>query len=114
EGHFAEGVVFAEQNKGGVVGKLNYGQDPQHAYTNLTISTQSSGILIVTYSKSQRENGAVIMPWGISSLAFPVTFGGEPANQEWVATDMRHVTVNGIAYQAKLSMWSLEGSQVIG
>jgi hypothetical protein len=99
---------------GSVVGKLNYGQDPQHAYTNLTISTQSSGILIVTYSKSQRENGAVIMPWGISSLAFPVTFGGEPANQEWVATDMRHVTVNGIAYQAKLSMWSLEGSQVIG
>ncbi|MCX8150595.1 MAG: hypothetical protein N3D85_03725 [Candidatus Bathyarchaeota archaeon] len=99
---------------GRVVGKLNYGQDPKHAYANLTISTKSSGVLIVTYSKSQRENGAVIMPWGISSLAFPVTFGGDSTNQEWVATDIRQVTVNGIAYQAKFSLWSLEGSQVIG
>jgi len=99
---------------GKVVGKLNYGQDPQHAYANLTINTNSSGILIVTYSKSAKDTGVVIMPWGISSLAFPVTFGGDPSNQEWVATDIRQVTVNEIAYQAKLSLWSLEGSQVIG
>ena len=54
------------------------------------------------------------MPWGMSSLAFPVVFGGDPSKQEWVATDMRQVIVGGIAYQAKLALWSLEGYQVIG
>lgn len=96
------------------VGVLNYGADPQHAYTHLTISTHNPGILIITYSKSAVESGAVIMPWGMSTLAFPVTFGGDPSQQEWVATDMRHVTVGGIAYEAKIAVWSLEGYQVIG
>ena len=103
-----------DNETGKIVGMLNYGQDPQHAYANLTINTSSSGILIVTYSKSNVENGVVVMPWGLSSLAFPVTFGGDPQNQEWVATDIRQVTVNGIAYQAKLSLWSTKGKQVIG
>jgi hypothetical protein len=53
------------------------------------------------------------MPWGLSSLAFPVVFGTEPTGQEWVATDIRTVLVNGIAYQAKLALWSIEGYQVI-
>ncbi len=103
-----------DNETGKIVGKLNYGQDPQHAYANLTINTRSSGILIVTYSKSNVENGVVVMPWGISSLAFTVTFGGDPQIQEWVATDMRQVIINRVAYQAKLSLWSMGGRQVIG
>jgi hypothetical protein len=38
-----------------------------------------------------------------------VVFGGDPTGQEWVATDIRQVTVNGVAYQAKLALWSLGG-----
>ena len=48
------------------------------------------------------------MPWGVSSLAFPVTFGGNPTGQGWVATDMRQVTIGGVAYQAKLGLWNLK------
>ena len=49
------------------------------------------------------------MPWGLGSLAFPLTFGGNPAGQEWVTTDIRQVTIGGIAYQAKLELWNLQG-----
>jgi hypothetical protein len=70
--------------------------------------------LIITYKKSTVEGGLVMMPWGVSSLAFPVVFGGDPMTQEWVATDMRQVMVGGVTYQATLALWSLEGYQVIG
>ena len=98
---------------GSVVGLLNSGQDPDHAYDTLMIDTFSPGILVITYCKSAVETGIVVMPWGLSSLGFPITFGGDPNNRDWVATDIRQVLVNGIAYQAKLSVWSLEGYQVI-
>jgi hypothetical protein len=45
-----------------------------------------------------------------------VAFGENPlgsAINEWVATDVRQVIVNGIAYQAKLGLWSLEGYPVV-
>jgi hypothetical protein len=98
----------------GKIGKLNYGQDPQHAYKNVTISTHNPGILVVTYRKSAQECGVVLMPWGINSLAFPVVFGDSPFSKEWVATDIRQVIVNDIAYQATLALWSYEGYQVVG
>jgi hypothetical protein len=97
----------------GRVGHVVYGQGTEKAYGNITIPTYNPGILVVTYRKSATQYGAVMMPWGLSAMAFPVTFGGDPSQQEWVATDMRHVTVSGIAYQAKLALWSLEGYQVI-
>jgi hypothetical protein len=84
-----------------------------YPYGIITVPNYNPGILVVAYS-SATAGGVVMMPWGLGSLAFPVTFGGDPSNQEWVATDMRQVTVNGIAYQAKLSLWSLEGYQVNG
>lgn len=100
----------------GKVGMLNYGQDSQHAYENVTISTHNPGILVITYRKSAQDQkcGVVLMPWGISSLAFPVSFGDSPFGKEWVATEIRQVTVNNIAYQAKLALWSLEGLRVVG
>jgi hypothetical protein len=77
------------------------------------LPTCTTGILIVTYQQEgSTQGGVVMMPWGVSSLAFPVTFGGNPQQQEWVATDMRQVTVNNVAYQAKLSLWSTQGTQV--
>jgi hypothetical protein len=95
-------------------GKINYGQEPSHAYKEITIPTYNPGILIITYRKSAQETGVVLMPWGISSMAFPVTFGEDPLGKEWVATDIRQVLINKIAYQAKLALWSLQGYQVIG
>ena len=93
-------------------GLLNSGTG--QPYTTLTFDTTSPGILIVTYRKSAQETGVVVMPWGLCSLGFPITFGGHPTEQEWVATDIRQVLVNGVAYQAKLALWSFEGVQVIG
>jgi hypothetical protein len=43
-------------------------------------------------------------------------FGTNPAylqSSEWVSTDVRQVLVNNIPYQAKLSLWSNAGHQVI-
>jgi len=95
--------------------KVVYGHGTDQTFGNLTIATHNPGILIITYkTQGVNQNGVVLMPWGMSSLAFPVTFGGDPSKQEWVATDMRHVTVGGIAYQAQIALWSLEGYQVVG
>jgi hypothetical protein len=91
-----------------------YGHGSDKTYENVTIPTHNPGILVITYkAQGANQDGVVLMPWGLSSLAFPVTFGGDPSKQEWVATDMRQVTVGGIAYQAKIALWSLEGYQVI-
>jgi hypothetical protein len=99
-------------NSTGKVGKVNYGEGKP--YGAITIPTYNPGILIITYRKSAVEGGVVIMPWGISSLSFPVTFGESPFVRDWVATEIRQVVVNDVAYQAKLALWSLEGYQVVG
>jgi len=86
-------------------------------YDTITVPTDNPGTLIITYSKNSNESGIVMMPWGISSMAFPMTFGDNPigvTSKEWVATDVRQVIVGDMAYQAKLSLWSLEGHTVVG
>jgi hypothetical protein len=108
----AEEFTLREMHLENSAGHVNYGDGSP--YEVLNIPTDNPGILVITYKKSANEGGVVMMPWGISSLAFPIVFGGDPSKQEWVATDMRQVTVGGIAYSAQLSLWSLEGYQVIG
>jgi len=100
------------ENSTGKVGKINYGEGKP--YYKITIPTYNPGILVITYRKSAQETGVVLMPWGISSMAFSLIFGGDPSGKEWVATDARQVVVNGIAYQAKLALWSLKGYPVTG
>jgi hypothetical protein len=94
-------------------GKVVYGSGSDKEYGNLTIPTHNPGILVVTYNTNDGR-GATLMPWGISSLAFSVTFGGDPAQQDWVATDVRQVTIGGVAYQVQIAVWSLDGYQVMG
>jgi hypothetical protein len=95
------------------VGTLTFGGGGQD-YASLTIP-DNNGILIVTYqATSGGQYGIVLMPWGLGSLAYPVTFGINPLGQDWVTTDIRQVTVGGIAYQAKLALWSLKVHQVMG
>jgi hypothetical protein len=95
-------------------GDLDFG--PGKPLGNIAIPTNNtgiSGVLAITYEKDQANSGIVLMPWGISSLSFPVVFGGNPLVREWVATDMRQVTINGVSYQAKLALWSQQGYQVV-
>ena len=87
---------------------------PGYPVKSVTLPSNNAGILLTTYKVSDTEGGIVIMPWGLSSLSFPMSFGGNSAHQEWVATDIRQVIVNGVAYQAKLALWSYEGYQVNG
>lgn len=82
-------------------------------YARVQIPTQDAGILIVTYRKGENY-GIVMMPWGVSALGFPVTFGGDPSNADWVATELRQVTVNEISYQVKVAVWSTKGYQPWG
>jgi hypothetical protein len=98
------------ENSTGKTDKVNYGNG--QPYKTVTIPTYNPGILIITY-ESNNEYGVVLMPWGMSSMAFPVTFGDSPLGREWVATDTRLVLVNGIAYRAMLSLWSLAGYSVV-
>jgi hypothetical protein len=72
---------------------------------SISMGSYTPGILILAY-KNSNNNGIVMMPWGFSSLGFSLKFGGTPLNQSWVATDMRQVEINGISYQATLSLWS--------
>jgi len=81
---------------------------------DVTLTLPSNvGILIVTYAKDQFDGGIMLMPWGVSSTGFSVSFGGNSQSQEWVATDIRQVTINHVSYQAKLALWSYSGQQVI-
>ena len=93
-------------------GKINYGAG--HPYKMIQIPTYNPGILVITYRKSAVETGVISMPWGINSLGFSVTFGGNPFGREWVATDIRQVIVNDLPYQVKLALWDLRGYSVIG
>ncbi len=79
---------------------------PPHECDILNIDPNINGVLVIAYSKSASETGIVIMPWGLSSLGGSATFGGQHKNQDWVSTDIRQILVNGIPYQAVLSLWS--------
>jgi hypothetical protein len=101
-------ILFEIENSSGHV---NYGQEKP--YQRINIPTSNPGFLVVAYRKGN-QYGMVVMPWGIGAIGISVVFGGDPSGKEWVATDMRQVLVNNIAYQAKLALWSLQGYQVIG
>jgi hypothetical protein len=84
---------------------------PTYATVNVP---DNDGILIVTYKDTMSgQVGIVLMPWGLGSMAFPMTLGANPIRQEWVTTDIRQVTISGFAYEAKLALWNLQGTQEI-
>jgi hypothetical protein len=79
---------------------------------SISMGSYTPGILTIAYNNAG-NNGVVMMPWGFGSLGFSMTFGGSPINHGWVATDLRQVQISGVSYQAKLSLWSVEGHQVV-
>ena len=94
-------------------GKITYGSGTLPDYASIIVP-DNDGILIVTYKDTSGQSGVVLMPWGLGSMAFPVTFGGNSTGQEWVTTDIREVTIGGFAYQAQLALWNLQGTQETG
>jgi hypothetical protein len=79
----------------------------------LTIPTSEPGILVIAWSGVIKGEGrvyrTVMMPWGMGAFGMqdPITFGGDPSGHEWVATELRQVTVSQISYQVKLAAWKL-------
>jgi hypothetical protein len=94
-------------------GKLISGGGSGQDYASLTVPN-NDGMLIVVYKDVSGHYGVVLMPWGLGSMAFPLTFGGNPVGQEWVTTDIRQVIIGGITYQAQLSLWNLQGQSRSG
>ena len=80
---------------------------------SISMGSYTPGILVIAYCNNG-NNGIVMMPWGFSSLGFSMKFGGTPVNQEWVASDLRQVQINGVSYQVQLSLWSLQNFQEAG
>lgn len=74
----------------------------------------NSAILLIAYNSSATQGGFSLMPWGISALSYSASFGDASSAIDWVSTDMRQVTINNVAYQARISVWSLKGYQVNG
>ena len=89
-------------------GSLNYGSKN---YEITTLPIAQPGFLLVNY-RSGNEVGMCIMPWGIGTLASSVMFGGNPQGNSWTATDLRHVTVDQMSYEARITCWNLQGYQV--
>jgi len=106
-----EDFEFQEWSIANSTGKINYGGGGgEFEYGETTLPIAHSGFLLVTY-KSGNDYGMSVMPWGVGSLAASVLFGGVPAGNVWVASDLRHVTVDQLSYQAKILCWSLKGYQ---
>ncbi|HKZ93052.1 MAG TPA: hypothetical protein VJ249_00525 [Candidatus Bathyarchaeia archaeon] len=97
-------------DSGGFVrtGQVNYGVGFDHV--RVQIPTQNAGILIVAYSSGD-YSGIVTMPWGISVLGFSAIFGGDTSQADWVAVELRQVSISKISYQAKVAVWKTSGYQ---
>jgi hypothetical protein len=88
-------------------GQLNYGSKD---YETTQIPASEVGFLFISYRWSNRL-GSVVMPWGIGTLGVSASFsgGGDHSDYDFVATELRQVTIDGISYQVKVSAWSLSG-----
>ena len=107
-----EDFEFQEWSIANSTGQINYGGGGGlFYYGETTLPVAHPGFLLVTY-KSGVDYGMSIMPWGVGSpLAASILFGGVPAGNVWVASDLRHVTVGQLSYQAKILCWSMKGYQ---
>jgi hypothetical protein len=100
---------FAPIRAGDFAGFVDSGSGTPYQSLRISANNQT-GFLIVAYSDGS-GCGMTIIPLGVGTIGIPVTFGNDPSGEEWVATDIRQVLIGDIAYQAKLSLWSLQGYQ---
>ncbi len=88
-------------------GHLLYGEGEPYFTTQLPVS--EVGFLLISYKRDANRMGTVIMPWGIGTLGVSTSFdsGITPSGYDFVATELRQVTIDGISYQVKVSAWKL-------
>ena len=88
--------------------KLNYGVSGAKSNVTTTLPTSEVGLLFITY-KWNNYIGSVVLPWGVGTLGVNYSFGNEfgSAGYGFVATEIRQVTIDGISYQVKVSVWKL-------
>jgi len=89
-------------------GQLNYGSKD---YETTQIPASEVGFLFISYRWSNRL-GSIILPWGVGVLGVSSSFSagfGSSSGYDFVATELRQVTIDSISYQVKVSAWSLSG-----
>ena len=86
---------------------LNYGTGKPYFTTQ--IPSNEVGLLVISYEKATNKVGTVILPWGVGTLGVSASFdvGSAPSDYDFVATELRQVTIDGISYHVKVSTWSL-------
>jgi hypothetical protein len=87
-------------------GQVNYGMGQPYSTTQIPAS--EVGFLLISY-RWNNQLGSVVLPWGVGTLGVPVAFGGAMGSSgyDFVATELRQVTIDGISYQVKVSLWKL-------
>jgi hypothetical protein len=101
--------VEIENSTSEETGKLNYGGGGgEKWYVTTGLPSSEVGLLFVTY-KWNNYVGSVVLPWGIGTLGVHSSFGSEfgSGGYDFVATELRQVTIDGISYQVKVSAWKL-------
>jgi len=88
-------------------GLINSGVSEQ-AYARLQINPSENGILFVSY-RTGNTFGIMMLPWGVSTLGVSASFGVDPTGYDFVATELRQVSIDDISYHVKVSTWSLSG-----
>jgi hypothetical protein len=87
--------------------QINYGVGKPYYTTQLP--TSEVGFLFISY-RWNNQLGSVILPWGVGAIGVPASFSsgiGSSSGYDFVATELRQVTIDGISYQVKVSTWSL-------
>ena len=103
----SENYAFEQASIGGSSSSGLLHSGPGYSPATISMGSYTPCILVIAYSNAA-NSGVTMMPWGFSSLGFSLTFGNFPVNQPWIATDLRQVEINGVSYQATLSLWSTQ------
>jgi len=86
-------------------GHLNYGSKD---FETTQIPASEVGFLFVTY-RWNNYLGSVSMPWGLGVLGSSTSFSenSDAGGNNFVATELRVVTIDGLSYNVKVSTWKL-------
>jgi len=79
----------------------------EQLYNTTRIYASETGLLVISYVDDDGALGSVVVPWGVGALGVSASFGGDPAGYDFVATELRQVTIDGVSYHVKVSAWKL-------
>jgi len=74
------------------------------------IPASETGLLVISYLDDEEDKlGTIMVPLGIGALGLSLSYGSGLGSDDYdfVATELRQVTIDGISYQVKVSTWKL-------